>query len=296
MKKLILLCFILFYSSFCLLAQDSPTYTFDGVSYDLKTEIAGTLSLYYIVVDGNYQYFIGKGEAIVPLINTKNGDTYQEEYKKVLRDLSQQEGLSVKNVKLTRASLRRFVKDYHLYSGEAYTAQLVKNAVEYRVGLQVGFTNNIFTASQNPNNEFTPQFTTEFELYDPINLKLHAVLFQYKQTFSTSALDFSFSQFSINYRFKFWNTSRFSFYVNNKLATFTISQSPEREIIEDDESITTLGGTNFSFQGSFIFGLGADIKLGPGWLTLNYNDAFTPVIDDNGEFPLDITAGYRIKL
>ena len=264
------------------------------MSYELKTEVEGPLTLLWNTIDKQYRFFAKKGAVIKPLLNTKAEAGYQEEYKATLRELTQGTPMDVEKVNLDFGSLRRFFNTYNKQQDPDYTPKAFLSNLEYRIGVLGGITNNIFT--DNPNNESTPQVGVEFEVYDPENLPLHALVFQYKQTFSSDDFDFSLSQFSINYRFKFINTKAFSLYVNNKLATLTISQSPESVREENGETFIREGGTNTSFEGALIFGLGADIKLGKGWLTLNYNDAYSFIINDNDEFPVDLTIGYRFKL
>jgi hypothetical protein len=81
------------------------------------------------------------------------------------------------------------------------------------------------------------------------------------------------------------------------LFTFSSAKRDSPLVIEgEDGSTVTVDQEGTNLQGPFIFGLGADIRLGKGFLTLNYHDAFSFVIDDNGEFPVDISLGYKFIL
>jgi len=86
MKSYILsfaLCFITFTS----LSQE--TYTVNGNSYQLKTEVSGTIDLLWNIIDGNYRYFAKKGDAIVELTSTKDDNNdYKEEYKTILEGVT----------------------------------------------------------------------------------------------------------------------------------------------------------------------------------------------------------------
>jgi len=293
MKSTFALLCVLFLCIYSLTAQ-TKTYTVDGTSYELRTEVKGSISLLWNVFDQEFRYFVEKEGTIMPLLNTKTENGYQEEYKSVLAQLTNNTETSTRKVRLTLASLRRYINAYNEQADPNFKSEEFLANLEYRIGVLGGITNNIFT--NNPDNESTAQAGIEFELYDPINLPGHALIVQYKQTFSSSDFDFSLSQFSINYRYKFIRTSIISVFLNTKLATLTFSQSAESIRIENGETFVRDGGSNTSFQGALIFGLGADIKLGKGWLTLNYNDAYSFIIDDNGEFPVDLTIGYRFKL
>ncbi|MCB0388348.1 MAG: hypothetical protein KDD23_06600, partial [Winogradskyella sp.] len=80
MKKLIfILC--LSFSFVSLKAQE--TYTVNGETLELKTEVEGNLDLLWNIIDGQYRYFVRTEDgSIKELVNTKNPDTkkYQKEY------------------------------------------------------------------------------------------------------------------------------------------------------------------------------------------------------------------------
>lgn len=285
MKRLITLFCGLLLCLTTTLAQ-TDTYTINDQSYELNTDLDGPISLLWNVFSQEYRYFAKKGNSIIELTNTKKDNRYQEEYKAQLQELTSGTDMNVDKVKLTLSSLRRFFNAYNKKVDPSYQENSFLTNVEYRLGAFVGVTNNIFV--DNPDNTSNAQFGVDFEIYDPVALPSHAIVIQYKQTVSSDEFDFSSSQFSINHRFKFIKTPAYQIYLNTKFATYTISR---REIIGSD-FIDERTASNF--QGPVIFGLGADIKLGKGFLSLNYNDAYSFIIDDNGEFPVDITIGYRI--
>ena len=103
MKKLLLiLCFLLGYTS--AVAQD--TYTVNGETLQLKTEIDGQLDLLWNVIDGKYRYFVRTSDnTILELKNTKSdsGD-YLEEYKSTLQNITSGTDLSTHKVNLTLGS------------------------------------------------------------------------------------------------------------------------------------------------------------------------------------------------
>lgn len=285
MKRLItLLCGLLL----CLTTTfaQTDTYTINNQSYELNTDVDGPISLLWNVFSQEYRYFAKKGNSIIELTNTKKGNRYQEEYKTQLQELTSGTDMNVDKVKLTLSSLRRFFNAYNKKVDSSYQENSFLTHVEYRLGAFAGITNSVFV--DNPDNTSNAQFGVDFEIYDPVALPSHAIVIQYKQTVSSDEFDFSSSQFSINHRFKFIKTPAYQIYLNTKFATYTTSR---REIIGSD-FIDERTASNF--QGPVIFGLGADIKLGKGFLSLNYNDAYSFIIDDNGEFPVDVTIGYRI--
>ena len=147
MKKYILsfvLCFITF---FCV---SQETYTVNGKSYELKTEVSGTIDLLWNIIDGNYRYFAKKGDAIVELTNTKDDNNkYKEEYKTILEGITPETSLSAAKVKLTLASLHDYIDAYNALVDTNYVAAS-KAKLLTRFSVFGGVTNSPFV--KNPDN------------------------------------------------------------------------------------------------------------------------------------------------
>jgi len=80
MKRIVL--FITLLVSVSLFAQKQ--YIVNGNSYTLKSEVEGTISLLWNIIDGEYRYFSKKGSEIIELKNTANEKEFQNEFKQVL--------------------------------------------------------------------------------------------------------------------------------------------------------------------------------------------------------------------
>ncbi len=288
-----------FYSAILALLLTAPivaqtqTYDVNGTTYELKTEVEGTLTLLWNVIDKDYRYFVVKDNTTIELVNTEVDKVYQEEYKDTLRELTKDATLSVDKVNLTLGSLRNFFNAYNSSVDADYVPNSFLTNVELRLGGFVGVTNSVFTS--NPNNESNAQFGLEFEITDPLVVRRHAIVVQYKQVLPSDAYDYSALQLSINHRFKFVQTRAIDVFVNTKLATFSrFNPAPtpleEAAVLNNQEEGRTI------FQGPIIFGLGADVRLGKGFLTFNYHDAVSLFLDSNGEFPVDVSIGYKFIL
>ncbi len=266
------------------------TYTVDGKQYTLSTEADGALTLLWAVVDGEYRYFAKKSGAIIELKNTKMNGKYQEEYKGSLKTLTNDAPVSAQNTKLTLPSLKDYFNTYNKKKDPNYTVETKNIQLKTRLGAFVGVTNSIFT--DNPTNAFQPVAGVDFEIFDEVKLKRHAVVIRFKQTFESSEYAFSASQLSLNYRFKFVISPRFDAYINAKFVTYTYV---EREVFQGTPPVAVpqSGG---DLTAPAIFGLGADYRLGNGYLTFNYNDIVGIGVDSNGEFPLEFTLGYKFNL
>lgn len=292
MKRLYLLGFLLFFS-LCLTAQTS-TFTVHETTLELRTDVEGALTLLWNSIDQEYRYFIKKSDVIVELTNEKIDNKYTDSYREQLNTLTADFPVNTDKTKLTLASLRKLVNTYNAKADPNYTIISTVVIPELRLGGFVGSTNNVFT--DNFENISNFQFGVDFEILDKTALPRHSVVVQYKQTLSSDDYDFSSSQFSLNYRFKFIKSDRIDVFLNTKLATYTFSSRGSFETIEDGVTVLVEEDRGNNFQGPILFGLGADIALGKGFLMLNYHDAYSFTLDDNGEFPVDWSLGYKFLL
>ena len=269
-------------------------YTIGGKEYDLKTETAGTLTLLWNTIEGEYRYFSKKGKDVVELKNTQVDGRYQEEYKETLRAQTADQSMEVDNVKLTLPGLKRFFNEYNKKSDPNYTVAASSIALKTRLGVFAGISNAVFT--HNPDNTLLPVAGIDFEIMDQVKLKRHSIVLRFKQTFENADYAYSSSQFSLNYRFKFVKTETFDVFANAKFASYTYVKK-DIGVIDpatgDAVMVSTSGG---SLQAPATFGIGADMALGKGYLTFSYNDIVGLGVENNGEFPLDFTLGYKFNL
>lgn len=292
MNRILLLLFLLV-ASFSLNAQ-TASYAINGQNLELKTDVDGPLTLLWNVIDQEYRYFIKKGDDITELTNDIVDGKFTDSYKTQLDALTTDSPVDTKKTKLTIASLRQFANLYNSQVDPNYVATVTVVKPTYRIGGFVGTTNSVFT--DNPDNVSNLQVGIDFEILDAIALPRHAVVVQYKQTLPSDDFDFSSSQFSLNYRFKFIKSDRIDIFLNTKLATYTFASRDDFETEVEGVSVLVEGDSGSNFQGPILFGLGADIALGKGYLTLNAIDLYSFFLDDNGEFPLDLSIGYKFNL
>lgn len=287
MKRL-LFTLVLLFSGF-LMAQE--VYQVNGASLPLFMEAEGTASLLWNSIDGNYRYFLKKDDTITELKNTQVNGNYQQEYKEVLKDLVGED--RVKSVKLTRPDLVRVIDEYNAASDATYQIKSSSVKLKTRLGGFIGMTNYPYFV--NPENTLLPQLGAEFEVIDEVMLKRHSMVFQFRQIVGNSDYDFSSSQITFNYRFKFVTTAAFDMFVNAKVAGYNYV-SQDIDVVENDGTITNISGSGGEFQAPFALGIGADIVLGKGHLTLLYQDVLALNLEDNGNFPVDFAIGYKFHL
>jgi hypothetical protein len=283
-----LLLLLLLCTSLVLAQQD---YQIEGTTYSLKTEVDGPLTLLWNTIDGEYRYFAKKGNSITELVNTRVDGEYQEEYKQVLADLTTDGVVAVTDVRLTLSDLREFVNTYNAQKDPGFVAEKTEGEVVLRLGGFAGLMNNIYFV--NPDNTSLFQAGVDFEITETSKLRRHSLLVQLRQVFSNSDYDFKSTQFSLNYRFKFVQSQAVDLFVNAKVAAYTYI---DRSLPDIDQSEGTIAGSGGEFQSPLAFGLGADIPAGPGFISVAYNDIFAITLDNNGEFPVDFTVGYKVRL
>jgi hypothetical protein len=269
------------------------TYSVNGEELFLKTEVEGSITLLWNVIDEEYRYFIKKENTITELTNTKIEKNYQEEYKKFLQSNTSDEDLSEDKVKLTKESLAHYFEDYNKRKDPNFVVEDKNINLKTRLGAFVGITNAVY--SDNITNQTLPAMGLEFEIVENNKLKRHSLVVQFKQTFESSEYKYSASQFSLNYRFKFVKKEKLDVFINTKIAGYTFESIPKLVIGEDD-GISTVITSEDNFSALMSFGIGADYKLGNGYLTFLYGDIVSIVEGNNGEFPIDFTIGYKFNL
>lgn len=285
LQSLLFLTFLIFTTS--IFAQKN--YTVQGEQISLYTEIEGDITLLWNIIDGEYRYFIKKGNTISELKNTEVDKDYQEEYKQVLKEKTSDQDLSVKKLKLTKGSLSPFFIEYNTLTDPDYDSGKEPIQIKLRLGAFIGVTNVIYT--ENPSNQSLPSLGLDFEIVDNVKLKRHSLLFQFEQIFEASDYKYSSSEFSLSYRFKFIKKEKLDVFINTKFASFAHEVVPEL----DDEGEIVLN-TGDSFNALLNFGVGMDYALGNGYLSFLYGDIVSVTDDTNGEFPLDFTLGYKFNL
>lgn len=296
MKKLI---FIISCITFSSLSFAQQTYTVGNETLELKTEVDGNLDLLWNTIDGQYRYFVKTENGdILELKNTKGVDNkFQEEYKQTLSDLTK---MDAEKLKLTTYSLKNFIDDFNASKDSSYTVVDNKAKLKLRLGFFGGLTNNPFV--KNPNsitnadNETVPFFGAELEVVSD-KLSRHSGFLNLRHATNNDDFEYSSTQLALGYRFKIVNAERFSLYAQTKFATLTNAKTTTRFQDPDDAAsiiVSENSGTNFDIQ--LIFGIGADIKLGNGYLTLVYDSLFAVFSDTEVDFPVDLAIGYKFNL
>lgn len=289
MKRILFLfCFIT-----TLISYSQQEYTIDGQTYILKTEVKGPINLLWNSIDNEYRYFIKKGASITELKNTKKNGVYQEEYKTTLKAQAAEATLPIDKVKLTLPSLSKYVINYNKQVDPTYTSSSETIQLKTRLGAFAGISNNVYYT--NPDNTILPALGVEFEIIDDVKLKRHALVVRFKQLLESDDYDFSYSEFSLNYRFKFIKSTKIDVFVNAKVAAYSYASRDVTFINSsgNEERITGSGG---DLQAPGAFGLGADFALGNGYLTFSYNDIVAIGLESSDEFPVDFTLGYKFNL
>lgn len=287
--------FILFFliSTPSLIAQQN--YNVDGQTYTLKTEVEGPLTLLWNTFDGNYRYFLKQNVEVVELKNTKVDGNYQEEYKVVLAEKTKGSGIDTESLKFNLSSLHNYFVEYNQKIDPNFTDEKTNTNIQLRLGGFAGVSNSVFT--NNINDALHPVVGVDFEIFEEVKLKRHALVFRFKQTFESSDHKYSASQLSLNYRFKFVKTSKFDAFVNCKLASFTYSTKEITYVIETNPPmIINETNSGSDFNAPITFGIGADYKVGKNYITFNYNDIVGLNVENNGNFPIDFTVGYKFSL
>ena len=289
MKRIVFIVFLCI-ASYSVHAQQ--TYTVNGESLELKTEVEGSIDLLWNIIDGQYRYFVRtENGTITELKNTKGNDNkYQEEYKNVLADLT---NTSTEKLRLTLYDLKTFIDTYNSSVDANYQSVVTTSELGFRLGISGGVTNNPFVI--NPGNDIAPLVMLELEMVSLTETPRHAGFLQLRHSFENSDFKYSTTEFSLGYRYRFISKAKFNIYGQVKFATLNFSNS---EVISTINNVTTINEvSDTAFDAPFIFGVGADIAVGDsGFITINYGELFAIFLDNEGNFSTDITIGYKFNL
>ncbi len=292
MKKLLSLLCVFFSLTF---AQAQESYSVKGETFQLKTEVEGTLDLLWGIIDNEYRFFIrSSNNTITELVNTKNeANDFQEEYKTTLANATSGSGMPTDKVNLTLPSLITFIETYNKSQDANFVSTHPKSKVQLRTSVFGGITNSPFV--YNPENVKTPVFGAELEILKDMESPRHSGFLQVRHVLDNDEFPYSTTELSLGYRFRFVKVRAFNLFGDVKVATVNfskgrISTSEGDVFIEKDASDT-------AFDVPFIFGVGADFRVSESsFITLGYNQLFAAALENQGNFSTDITLGYRIIL
>ena len=285
--------FILIFSLIGFACISQETYTVNGQAFELIKETNGSIELLWNEIDGVYRYFVKKDNSIVELTNTPDDNgNYKFEYRITLSNLTSDENLSTNNIRLTLIGLKKFIDEYNTRSNPNYEAK-PKAKLLTRFSVLGGVTNSPFI--DNPENIINPILGVEFEFSEAINLPKHSIYFQGKQVIGSDKFDYSATQIIVGYRFRFVNAKAFNIYANLDVGQYVYAKTTT-EILDEDVLIEQEFKDN-GFEAPFTFGVGADIKLSDiGFLSLVYNELFSLMSKNKGNFPTCFAVGYKFKL
>jgi hypothetical protein len=134
----------------------------------------------------------------------------------------------------------------------------------------------------------------ELEIYEDNILPRHSGFFQIRRAFEARDFEYATTELSIGYRYRFINASKFNIYAQIKFATLNFFDATNTIII--DGVTITKDINDIAFDVPFIFGIGADIKVGSGFITIQYGELFAIFFNDQDNFSTDISVGYKFNL
>ena len=291
MKKIAVLCFLLFFS---ISALAQLTYTLGNETLELKQISEGTLDLYVNNSNGQKRFFVKKDDGdFQELLENLEPNSNTPQFIYVLKSLTKDTDVSTERVRFSQASIKNFVGFYN-YKKDLETDDGTRDyPVNFRFGVSGGITNSPFV--ENPDNTLSPLVGMELEIYGDAERPRHAGFLQGRYSFSSDEFDYSATEFSLGYRFRIINRPSFNVYVQNKFATLKFERSARPELQGEEIVIRDINETNFNMP--LIFGIGTDIKVcDTAFITVIVGELFALLQENNGNFPTDISVGYKFNL
>lgn len=294
MKTFSLLVILILTPTFYALSQES--YTINGETLILNTEVEGDLDLLTLKLDKGYRFFVrDANNNIQELINTRDIDsTYFSEFRHTLTELTKDSNMSTDQVAFSKYGLKQFIKAYNKKGTRRFAYTDDKVETQIRLGVFGGLTNHPLV--ENTNNTKTVYFGTELELFEKKERPRQSGFIGIEQTLKRDDFNYTSTILNLGYRFRFINQSAFNTYVNLQLATYIFSK---RVVLVENENMVLEEMTvkNNAFRVPFIFGIGSDIKVSEtGYITLIYNEIVSLFVKNNGHFPINFSVGYKFNL
>jgi hypothetical protein len=207
----------------------------------------------------------------------------------LLRSLTKNVNDIINTLNFTLHDFEVFFKSYNTLVGNSVYNEK-HTTLKTRLAFYGGITNQPFIL--NLGNITVPFFGSELEFISSDEITKHAGFFSIEHALDHDDFKYSSTQLALGYRYRFINKSSFNIYGNVQFATLTFSKNTV-----ELTSTTTEVIKNSIFKIPLIFGLGADIKISDcSFITLAYNKLFALLIDNNSNFPVNFTIGYKFNL
>lgn len=285
MKKIILLTCLLLSFSFAFAQTKTDI---NGYEVELKKATEGALDLYWSVFQRKYYFFVETEDGTLHRLNENPEE--QDFYKAKLSELTAGFG-NTSELFFELKPLQQYINGYNASLDPNYKSYEIPPQIKWYATIFGGVTNNPFVS--NPDNVINPQIGLEFEFAPNVPQHMHSGFLQVRHAFKSNEFEYQTTEFNIGYRFRYLRKERFNLFAQVKAVTFNINEV----VLEDELTDTQIKVNSNSFDAPFIFGLGADFKIGKNsYITFIYSELFAIFFDYQGNFPVDLSLGYKLKL
>jgi len=260
------------------------TTTIDDSPVTLKQATKGTLELHYGWFQRQYYFYVKTGGSQLTALSREEDQANY--YKSTLSQLTNGFG-NTEALTYEFKALKNYINAYNASLNPDFTPYEEPHKLSWYGMLFTGITNNPFVS--NTNNTLNPMIGLEVEMSGNVPMPIHSGFFQYRYAFASSVFDYQTQEFALGYRYRFVRKNWGALFAQVKAATLNISQAV---ISGEDAAILEINNT--SFDAAFIFGVGADFKIGAqSYITVLYGELMAVFLENEGNFPLDFTLGYK---
>lgn len=258
----------------------------ESTPVELRKATDGTLDLYYGLFQRQY-YFYVQTEAGV-LVALEEHPESSNFFKTKLSQLTSGYGIP-DSLDYELKSIQNYINAYNQSIDPNYKAYKLPAKIAWHATIFGGMTNNPFVS--NDDNVLNPFLQLEFEFSENIIAPRHTGFFQVRYSFPSDKFDYQSTELSLGYRFRFLRKERFNVFAQVRAVSFN---SSEVTLVQELSEVTI---ERSAFDAPFVFGVGADFKLGKkSYITFIYSELFAIFTENQGNFPLDFAIGYKLKL
>ena len=245
----------------------------------------GQLDLFWCIYLREYRFFVKTANGTLTELN----ESGSPDYKTQLLDLTNNYK-TTSDLKYRLNPLTDYINDYNASQDPNYVVFESANKLKWNMAAMGGITNNPFVT--NGDNTLNPMLGLELEVAGNVASPKHSGFVQLRHAFKSDEFEYQTTEFSLGYRYRFLRKDAFNVFAQVKFATLNFSDA---SILNAENTEVTITDTSFDIP--FIFGIGTDIKLGENsHLTFIYGELFALFLNNQGNFPLDFSVGYRFNL
>lgn len=257
----------------------------EGNEVPLIKAAEGEIDLLWCLYLRQTKFYVKTKEGTLIELNKTNDPNFKSQLSQLTNGFG-----NPSDLKFKLHSLSDYINNYNASIDPDFKAYESPNKLKWQMAAMGGVSNNPFVT--NNDNVLNAMLGLELEVSGNVPTSKHSGFLQLRQVFKNDSFEYQTTELSLGYRYRFIRKENFNVFAQTKFATLNFSEATILNVENDEIMIK-----DTAFDIPFIIGLGTDIRLGKhSYLTFIYGELFAVFVDNQGNFPLDFSVGYRFEL